>query len=95
VDGKSIIDNEHIWSWYVKVDDFGPYDFQRQFNEVFPLQLKLEYTGLLDKFKEADDSSKWGVKGLYRELDELSGGDYEDGLNNYIFEIQTYYQINF
>jgi hypothetical protein len=95
VDGKSIIDNEHIWSWYIKVDDFGPYDFQRQFNEVFPLQLKLEYTRLLDRFKDMDDSSKWGVKGLYRELDELSGGDYEDGLNEYIFEVQTYYQVNF
>ena len=95
VDGKTIIDNTHIWSGYIKVDDFGPYDFQRQFNQTFPLQLKLEYTRLLDQFKDEDISSKWGVKGLYRELDELSGEDYEDGENDSIFEVQTYYEVTF
>ena len=92
---KFIVDNKHIYFAELRVDDFGPYDFQQQFNVVYPLQAKFEYTRLIDQFGDEDVSSKWGVKGLYRELDELSGADYEDGKNDYMFEIQTYFELKF
>ena len=95
-DGKIIVDKTHIYSAYVKVDDFGPYDFQEQFNIVYPLQLKLEYARLLDQLRDEKRSSKVGVKLLYRELGELSpAAEYEDGDNEYMFEIQTYFNIAF
>ncbi len=95
VDGKMILDNKHVYSAYIKVDDFGPYDFQEQFNITFPLQLKLEYSRLLDLLGDEQRSSKWGVKFLYRELDELSGADYADGENDDMFEVQTYFEFKF
>ena len=96
VDGKVILDNKHVYAGYIKKDDFGPYDFYRQFNLVYPLQLKLEYTRLLDQIGDEDLSSKWGVKFFYRELDVLSdAAEFDNGKNDYMFEIQTYMQFNF
>jgi hypothetical protein len=94
--GKVIVDKTHIYEAYVKVDDFGPYDFQRQFNIVYPLQLKFEYARLLDAILDEDKSSKVGVKFLYRELDEDSPEEvYLDGENEYEFEVQTYFKMAF
>ncbi|MDJ0778571.1 MAG: hypothetical protein QNJ85_11965 [Gammaproteobacteria bacterium] len=96
VEAKLIVDKIHIYEGYVKVDDFGPYDFQEQFNIVYPLQLKLEYARLLDALADEDRSSRYGIKLLYRELDELSAEDeYQDGENDYMFEIQTYFTLRF
>ena len=96
VDGKLIVDKKHIYSGYVKVDDFGPYDFYEQFNLVYPLKLKLEYARLLDNLVDEQRSSKIGVKFFYRELDELSPADeYLDGENDYMMEIQTYFELKF
>ncbi len=96
VEAKLIANRRHIYSGWVAIDDFGPYDFQRQFNIVYPLQLRLEYSYLLDQLMDEKRSSKVGVKLLYRTLDELSPEDeYQDGLNSYMTEIQTYYAITF
>ena len=96
MNGKVIVDNKNIYSGYLKFDDFGPFDFQRQFNLVFPLQVKLEYTRLLDQLGDEEKSSQWGVIFYYRELDELSPDeDFEDGRNDHMFEIQTYFEIKF
>jgi hypothetical protein len=95
VDGKWVVDDKHIYSGWIKIDDFGPYDFQEQFNIVYPLQLKLEYARLLDLLGDEKRSSKWGVKGFYRELDELSPGEYKDGEDDYMFEVQTYIEFKF
>jgi hypothetical protein len=96
MDGKIIVDGKHIYSTYIKVDDFGPYDFQEQFNLVYPLQLKFEYARLLDQLRDEGKSSKVGIKFLYRDLDEDSPDDeYQDGENDYMMEIQTYFKITF
>ncbi len=96
IDGKMIVDKKHIYSAYVKLDDFGPYEFYEQFNLVYPLQLKLEYARLLDKFLDEQRSSRWGVKLFYRELDELSDAEeFQDGDNDYMMEIQTYFELKF
>jgi hypothetical protein len=94
--GKMIVDREHIYSAHVKIDDFGSYDFQQQFNLTYPLQLELEYTLLLDQQRDEKLSSKFGVKGLYRELDENSPVDeFEGGVNQHMFEVRTYYKFSF
>ena len=96
LEGKMVVNNTHIFEGWVKVDDFGPYDFQRQFNIVYPLQLKLEYSRLLDAMRDEDKSSKFGVKLHYRTLDELSPEDeYQDGDNDYMWEFQTYFKLAF
>ena len=96
VDGKWIVDKKHIYSAYVKIDDFGPYDFQEQFNLVYPLQVKFGYTRLLDQLGDEKRSSQWGVKFFYRELDELSPADeYLDGENDYMMEVQTFFELQF
>lgn len=93
---KAVIDSKHIISASYKKDAFGPYDFYRQFNLTYPEQYTLEYTRLLDNNKSEKDSSSMGVKVFYRTLDELSPADeYEDGDNDHMFEIQTYFKYNF
>lgn len=96
VEGKVILNNKHIYSGYIKIDDYGPYDFQRQFSLIYPLQVKLEYTRLIDQLFDEDVSSKIGIKALYRTLDEKSPTDeYLSGTNDYMFEIQTYIEFKF
>ncbi len=96
LDGKVIVDKTHIYEAYIKVDDFGPYDFYEQFNLAYPLQLKFEYARLLDPLRDELKSSKVGVKFFYRELDELSPDEeYQGGENDYMMEIQTYFKVTF
>jgi len=94
--GKAIVNREHIFSAHIKSDGFGPYDFQRQFNVIYPLQVELGYTLLLDQLRNEKLSSKFGVKVLYRELDKNSPADeYQGGINDYMFEVQTFYKYSF
>jgi len=96
VEGKFIVDREHIYTAKFIEDGFGPYDFQRQFNLAYPRQLWLGYTRLLDNRRDELLSSKWGVNLLYRELDERSPDDeFEEGENEYMFELQTFYKYSF
>ena len=96
VSGKFIIDREHIFTASIDADAFGPYDFQRQFNLTYPLQVGLGYTHLLDNKRDELLSSKFGVKLLYRSLDENSPEDeYEDGDNDHMYELQTFYKYSF
>lgn len=92
--GKTIFNKKNIYGGSVGIDDFGPYDFQRQFNVVYPLQLELEYARLLDKNANELTSSKIGIKLFYRELDELST-EFVEGENDYMMEIQTYLKLAF
>ena len=95
MDGKLIVDQTHIYAGYVMIDAFGPYDFQQQFNIKYPLQLKLEYTMLLDQLKDQDQSSQVGIAMLYRSLDSDSPDfETEDG-SDWMSEIQTYFQWKF
>lgn len=96
LEGKLIFSRKHIISAYVKKDDWGPYDFERQFNIIYPEQYKFDYSMLLDSLRSEENSSKFGVKVLYRTLDERSNNAYyQDGENDYMFEIQTYLRLSF
>ena len=96
VSAKFIIDREHIITASIADDAFGPYDFQRQFNLTYPVQAEFGYTHLLDNKRDELLSSKFGVKLLYRSLDENSPVDeYEDGDNDHMYELQTFYKYSF
>lgn len=96
VEAKAVIDRKHIFSGYIKEDAFGPYDFYRQFNLTYPRQIKLEYARLLDLKLDEDTSSKFGIKFFYRSLDENSPTEeYQDGANDHMFEVQTYFKYIF
>ena len=58
---------------HVKVNDWGPFDYHRDFNLTFPLQLMLDVSTTLGK---PDwfvlPSTRIGVRGIWRSLDEFS-----------------------
>ncbi|WP_299104265.1 glycoside hydrolase family 2 TIM barrel-domain containing protein [uncultured Tenacibaculum sp.] len=57
----------------VKVNDWGPFDYHRDFNLTFPLQLMLDFStsvGKQDWF--ILPSTKIGIRGTWRSLDEFS-----------------------
>ena len=94
--GKLILNNEHILSATYKKDAWGKYDFERQFNVKYPEQLELSYTKLLNKGLSESKSSKVGIKALYRTLDEDSDNAfYKDGENDSMLEIQTFLEYKF
>ena len=105
IEAKAVINQKHIIEGYIKKDAWGEYDFYRQFNITYPYQYKLDYSILIDNLMGeifSGDlgnkllSSRIGIKGLYRTLNENSPGDeYDFGLNKYMFEISAYYIIEF
>jgi len=58
---------------FVRVNDWGPYDYHRDFNLTFPLQLMADVSislGKPDWFNMPD--TRFGVRGTYRTLDRYS-----------------------
>jgi len=96
---KFMLTNNHIIEGYVYKDAWGPYDFFRQFNQTYPWQYKLDYSILMGPNSWTNtpgSTSKWGIRGLYRTLDDQSPEDeYQDGRNNSMFEIITYINFSF
>ncbi|MGB1310830.1 MAG: glycoside hydrolase family 2 TIM barrel-domain containing protein [Leucothrix sp.] len=94
--GKFILNNEHIFSATYKKDAWGRYDYERQFDLKYPEHVELGYTKLLDKGKKEGKSSKVGIKALYRTLDKNSdNGYYKDGEHDDMLEIQTFFEYKF
>lgn len=92
--GKLIVNNQHIFTAGFKKNAWGNYDFHRQFNIKYPEQLELGYTRLLDKGVSEKKSSKIGIKGLYRTLDKYSGEHYH-GKDDDMYEVRTFLEYNF
>ena len=95
---KFMLTNNHIIEAEIWKDAWGYYDFYRQFNVTFPWQVKLDYSVLMGplNYNPRGTTSKWGVRGLYRTLDENSPEDeYQDGRNNSMFEVIGYVTFMF
>jgi hypothetical protein len=57
----------------VKVNDWGPFDYHRDFNLTFPLQLSLDVSTTLGKPGWIDlPDTRVGVQGIWRSLDQYS-----------------------
>ncbi|MDT8420775.1 MAG: glycoside hydrolase family 2 TIM barrel-domain containing protein [Desulfuromonadales bacterium] len=94
--------DRHNVSGYIKKNQWGPYDFLRQFNITYPWQFKLGYMyklkRLLQKYTKdrLGRSAGIGIVGIYKTLDENSPvTQYGDGENDYIFEAGTYLSLEF
>ena len=84
--------------YFLKFDDWGPYDYYRDFNFTFPIQSMLD-------FSYSFSSPKWftspfvrlGVRGKYRINDEFSNRYQPDptrpGREGYEWEIMTYVHL--
>ncbi|MGD8236485.1 MAG: glycoside hydrolase family 2 TIM barrel-domain containing protein [Chromatiales bacterium] len=94
LESKFIIKDQNIVYFKFVKDGWGPYDFQRQFDVKYPEQYELEYVRLLNKGLPEKYSSKVGIKALYRTLDGDSP-EYLGGLNDYMYEFQTYISYRF
>ncbi len=93
--GKAVLGRKHIISGYVKKDAWGPYDFHRQFNITYPEQVKLDYSVLLDSRRDELNSTKVGVRALYRSLDENSADIFDVGTNDYEFLSIFYFNYSY
>ena len=61
------------FSGFVKVDDWGPYDYHRDFNLTFPLQLMADFSTNLGTPTWFDlPSTRIGVRGTWRSLNQYS-----------------------
>ncbi|MBX2800160.1 MAG: hypothetical protein KTR31_20950 [Myxococcales bacterium] len=73
-----------VFNGWVKVDDWGPYDFHRDFNLTFPLQTYLDISGGLSRPSFVNASTRIGGFVKFRFLDEFSpvpsaiGGSQDD-----------------
>lgn len=87
---------------YIKIDDWGPYDYHRDFNLTFPLQLMGDVSYSLGSPRWfGQPQTRLGVRGKWRSLDYFSprysptGGEplpgYPDGSE---WEIQTYLHLS-
>ena len=101
IHGKAIFGGKHIISGYFKKDAWGPYDFHRQFNAVYPEQVKIDYSmrlgelGALGSGVDELNSTQVGIRALYRSYDEDSV-DFDDVvIGDYQFQTVLYFNYQF
>lgn len=84
--------------YHVKIDDWGPYDYHRDFNLTFPLQtlFDVSYSFTAPKWF-ATTYTRYGVRSKYRTLDKYSNRYQPDpqhpGREGEEWEIMTYVQL--
>ncbi len=63
-----------ILNSFVRINDWGPYDYHRDYNLTFPLQLMLDFSTSLGRPDWLPDmpNTRIGLRGKYRELDKFS-----------------------
>ncbi len=98
--GKAILGGKHIISGYFKKDAWGPYDFHRQFNAVYPEQYKIDYSmmlgnsGGLGSGLDEDNATQIGIRALYRGYDQYSI-DFDELVGDYQFQTVLYFTYQF
>jgi len=98
-----------VLAGHVKINDFGPYDYHRDFNMTYPLQVMADLSTTLGSPRWFDlPQTRIGVRGTYRTLDRysnrylpegapdlLEGESYPDGLpGGREWEIRTYLHLS-
>ena len=94
---------------HLKINDYGPYDFHRDFNQTYPLQLMGDVSFTLGRPQWFDvPQTKFGIRGTYRTLNRYSprylppgdlpvpdeGELYPEGLDEgHEWEIRTYVHL--
>jgi len=98
---KAILRGKHIISGYYKQDAWGPYDFHRQFNVVYPEQFKIDYSmrlgnsGVIGSPRDETNATQIGIRALYRGYDE-DGIDFDpDLVGDYQWSTLLYFTYQF
>ena len=72
------VDSRIVWpsiafGWHAKFNDYGPYDYHRDFNQTYPLQLMGDISFTLGQPKWFNfPQTQFGVRCTYRTLDRYS-----------------------
>jgi beta-galactosidase len=83
------------WESAVKIDDWGPYDYHRDYNLTFPLQLLSDLSLGIKPPRLVGGDTRLGIRGKLRYLDEYSPdriGVSGDWGNEY--EVESYVRIS-
>ena len=97
---KTVLGGNHTIAAYFKKDAWGPYDFQRQFNLVFPEQVMLDYSirlkgGIVGSDVDALKSTQVGLRALYRSYDENSLTYEPELVGDYQWSTLLYFTYSF
>ena len=87
-------------NYHLKIDDWGPYDYHKDFNLTFPLQVMLDLSYAYEPPKlYAPAATRFGVRGQFRNLDRFSSRYRFDpsnpGVKGNEWEIKTYVQFSY
>jgi hypothetical protein len=87
-------------NYHLKIDDWGPYDYHKDFNLTFPLQVMLDLSYAYEPPRMyAPAATRFGVRTQFRNLDRFSnryGFDPQDpGRKGREWEVKTYVQFNY
>jgi len=87
-------------NYHLKFDDWGPYDYHKDFNLTFPLQAMLDFSYAYEPPKlYAPAATRFGVRGEFRNLDRFSAryrfDPTDPGLKGREWEIKTYVQFSY
>ena len=84
-----------LWQGMVKVDDWGPYDFHRDYNQTFPLQVNTDVSGGLGRPRFIGTNTRLGALFKLRYLDENSPDVTTlDGSWGNQWEVGTYLRVS-
>lgn len=80
----------------VKMNDYGPYDYHRDYNLTYPVQLMADLSTYINKPKWINmPDTKLGIRCTYRTLDQYSNRfDKTSANNGNEWEIRTYVHFN-
>ena len=87
-------------NYFLKFDDWGPYDYHKDFNLTYPLQVMLDLSYAYEPPKlYAPAATRFGVRGQFRNLDRFSNryrfDPLDPGRQGREWEIKTYVQVNY
>jgi len=80
----------------VKVNDWGPYDYHRDYNLTYPLQIMADLSAYVLKPKWINmPDTKLGIRGTWRSLDQYSGSRLQtNATEGTEWEFRTYVNFN-
>jgi beta-galactosidase len=97
---KALTREGHFLAGYAIKDGWGPYDFQRQLNFIWPWQFGLEAFWDISQLMPKSVRNRYGkraglgVRTQYRTLGDDSP-EYEPGVNGYEFDVTLYFKFEF
>jgi len=100
IHGKAVLGGKHVISGYFKRDAWGPYDFHRQFNAVYPEQFKIDYSvkigaNSLGSSLDETNATQVGIRALYRGYDENSVDFDAELIGDYQWQTVFYFTYQF